>query len=108
TGHRRLDIEVLQHFRSSLKLRIDFEHDAVLIELSEDRVDLALTKSVVKRVVDQLRGNTEARRGIAVNGHERLQTAVLQIAGNVPQFRQSMKLGDEFSDPFIQLARIRV
>src|SRR5260370_37823681 len=51
-----------------LELRIDFKNDVILVELSEDRGDLALAKGVVERVVDVDRKNAEARSGVPVDG----------------------------------------
>ena len=52
---------------------VDLEDDAVLVQLREDGRDLALAERVVERVVDRLRRDAEARRGVAVDHEPRLQ-----------------------------------
>ncbi len=42
-----------------LKLGLGLEHDPVLIELGEERGDLALPEGVVERIVDGLRRDAE-------------------------------------------------
>jgi len=50
-----------------LELRPDFKYHVILIQLGEDGRDLALSESVIQRVVDVLRQDAEARRGVAVD-----------------------------------------
>ncbi len=54
--------------RINLKFRQDFENHVILIQLSEQRGDLALSETVVKRVVDILRRDAHARGRLAVKG----------------------------------------
>ena len=71
-----------------LELRLHFENDVILIQLREHGGDLALAKSVVQRVVDHLRRDSESRRGVAIDHQPGLQPAILLIAGDIAQFRQ--------------------
>ncbi len=64
-------------------LRRRFHHHVILIQRRVHGGHLALAEGVVERVVDQLRRNAEARRGLAVVVHHRLQTPVLLIAVDV-------------------------
>ncbi len=79
---------------------IDFQDDAILIELGIDGGDLALAEGVVERVVDIRGENTEAGGGVAVDD-ERCQEALVQlVAGNVAHRRGwicslSMKRGTQ-------------
>ena len=71
-----------------------FEHDAILIGLRENRRHQPLAKSVVQRRVDGGCGNAEPARRVAVDIDKSLETALLQIAGDIgelfalAQFRQ--------------------
>jgi hypothetical protein len=59
-----------------------------LIELGENGRDLSLTERVVKRVVNGLRQDVQARSFLAVDIHIDLQTIWLLVSGNVSQFGQ--------------------
>ena len=65
----------MQRSRIELELLLGLQDDVVLIELGVQRVDLALAEGVVKRVVDGLRRDSEARSRGPINdqslGHER-------------------------------------
>ena len=75
-----------------LKLRIDFQNDVVLVELGVDGRDLALSECVVESVVDLLRQNAQAGRGVAINHYVRLKASGLLIAGYIAKLRQSAQL----------------
>ena len=60
----------------ALELRLDLEHDAILVRLGEDRRHQALPERVVQRVVDRRRRDSEPARGGAVELDVRLQPAV--------------------------------
>src|SRR5947207_8431807 len=62
----RVDVYVVERLWILLKLRISFEHDVILIQLGKNRGDLALSESVVKRIVDGLRQNAETGSGITI------------------------------------------
>ena len=61
--------------------------------------DLALAESVVERAVDGLRGQTEARSGIAVDDHVRRKPGILLIRTDVGNLRQRARAGPELSAP---------
>src|SRR5207248_8703494 len=88
----RVDVYVFERLWILLKLRISFEHDVILIQLGKNRGDLALSESVVKRIVDGLRQNAEPGSGITINHQVSFETTVLLITGHVahrwqvPQF----------------------
>ena len=64
----------------------------ILIQLGKNRGDLALSESIVKRIVDGLRQNAEPGSGITINHQVSFETTVLLITGHVahrwqvPQF----------------------
>ena len=51
---------MIQHFRIKLKLRLRFKDHVVLVDLRIHRVDLALPESVVQRIVDGGRRDSQA------------------------------------------------
>src|SRR5258708_39477832 len=65
----RFYVNVFQRIVILLELRIDFHDHMILIELGKNRGDLALAKSVVKRVVNVGRKHAKARGAITVHGH---------------------------------------
>ena len=78
----------LQRRRVLLELGLHLEHDAVLVELREDRRDLPLAEGVVERVVDRC-GVTPSRDAVSRSIVDvRLQPAVLLVAGDVGELRQ--------------------
>ena len=79
----RVHVNVFEILRILLELRIDFQNDMVLIQLSENGGDQALTIGVVERVVDVRGKNSEPRGRIAINDHACLQAVILLIAGHV-------------------------
>src|SRR6267143_2011487 len=84
----RLYVNVFQRIGILLELRIDFQNDVILVELSEDRGDLALAKGIVERVVNVGGKNAEARSGVAVDGDGSEETLVQLVAGDVAKFGQ--------------------
>ena len=67
----------------SLELRLDLQHDVVLVQLREHRRDLPLAEGVVERVVDHLRRDAEPRRGVAVDDER--APAARRSAGRWPR-----------------------
>src|SRR5260370_28482068 len=63
----RFYVNVFQRIGILLELRIDFHDHMILIELGKNRGDLALAKSVVKRVVNGGGKHAKARGGITVD-----------------------------------------
>src|SRR6266478_3143172 len=98
-----MNINVFQVFRALLELRVDFQHDVVLIQLRENGGDQALAESVVQRVVNVGGKNSEARRRVAIDGEHREQALVLLVAGDVTQLGQLLELFHEARDPIAQL-----
>ena len=64
----------MQSGRILLKLRQDFQHHVILIQLCEQGRDLALAESIVERVVDHLGRDAQPGSGIAIDDQRRLQT----------------------------------
>ena len=62
----RTDINLIQELRILPELRRRLHHDVILIQRRIHRRYLALTESIVERVVDQLRGDVEPRSGRAI------------------------------------------
>src|SRR3954451_11152207 len=86
TGCRRPDMEMPQRLGGQLIARIDFLDDVVLVQLREQRRDLALSEGVVQHVVNRLRGDPEARCGVAVDLQGRTRGRRLRVRGYVAQF----------------------
>ncbi len=82
----RLHINVGEIAGVILELRPDLKHHVILVQLREDGGDLALAKGVIQRVIDGLRQDAEACRGIAVDDEVGLQSAILLVTGHVTQF----------------------
>ena len=57
--------------------RLGLENDVMLIEPLVEGRDLALPKSIIQRVIDRRRRNTQSRRRVAVDHHRGLQPAGL-------------------------------
>ena len=80
----------------------------VLVQLREDGRNLALSKSVIQRVVDGLRENSQSRRGIPVNRDIRLEPVVQLVGSHIGQRRQGLQLGHQLRGPLRQFLRIRI
>src|SRR6266403_4219495 len=91
----RFYINIFQRIRILLELRIDFHDHVILIELGKNRGDLALAKSVVKRVVNVGGKNAEARGGVAVDGDGSDEALIQLVAGDVAKFRKRFQFVDE-------------
>ena len=91
-----------------MQLRLNFEHNTILVQLGEHRGHLTLAESVIECVVDYLGRDTETRCGIPIHHQSRLQAAILLVTGNIAQFRKGLKSTDELGDPPIQLIGIRI
>ena len=63
---------------------------------------------VIQRIVNRLRTNTEARRGITDDDQARLQAQVLVVAGNITELRQLLQLLHKARDPEAQLFGIGI
>ena len=71
-----------------LKLRVDFENDAVLILRPAHNRNLALSKGTIERGVNGFGLNAQPPRGIAVDHHICLQALKLLVAIDVSEFRR--------------------
>ena len=104
----RLHINLVEHFGRRPEVRFHFQDDAELIQLGENDRDLALAERVVKRVVDRLGQDIQARCFLTIDIDIELEPVDLLIAGHVAQLRQLTQLLHQFRCPFRQLGRVRV
>ena len=86
-------------FGIELKLRLRLQNHVVLIQLRIHRVDLALAKGVVQRVVDGGRRDAQPRSGDAVDHQRDGKPARLLIGGHILQLRQLLQLRDKAVGP---------
>src|SRR5437667_8429532 len=89
----RADINVLQLGWIALELRQRFKNHMILIQLREECGDLTLAKSVIKRVVNCLRSDSESRCGYAINDKTRLRTKRLLVGRHIAQLREGRQYG---------------
>ena len=85
------------------ELRFHLQNHAKLIELGENDGDLPLPECVVKRVVDGLGEDIEARGFFPIHIDVQLQAVDLLIAGHVAELRQLRKFLHQFRRPLGQL-----
>ena len=78
-------VDVVELARIALKLRRDFQHHVILVELGEHGRDLALPECIVERVVDGRGRDAEARGGIAIDHQMRASPCVLLIGRDIAQ-----------------------
>src|SRR5215469_5713082 len=76
-------VDVFQGVRILLELGIDFQYNAILVELGVDGGDLALAEGVVESVVDGGGQNAQAGRGVAVDNQRSEKALVELVTGNV-------------------------
>ena len=81
----------MQCSRIELELLLGLQDDVVLIELCVQRVDLALAEGIVKRVVDGLRRDSEARSRGPINDQSLGHTVQLLIGHHVGKFGQLLE-----------------
>lgn len=65
----------MQRSRIELESWLGLQNDVILIDLGVQSVDLALAESIIKRVIDGLRRDSEARGRGTIND-QRLSHAV--------------------------------
>ena len=80
----------------------------VAVELGEILGHLPLPERVVKRVVDQLRLDAVARRGVAVDLQLQRRSLRLLVGGDVAQLRQRLHLGQDLGRPLVQFVKIGI
>src|ERR1700737_5004338 len=91
-----------------MKLRIDFHHHVILIELRENGGDLALAKRVVKGVINVGGQNSQARGSVAVNGERSQEPLVHLVRGYIAQFGKAFQLINEAWHPISQLFSVDI
>ena len=67
----------------------------ILVRLGEYGRDLTLAEGVVKRIVDILRSDAEARSRIAIDVEHQSESIALLIARDIPELVDSLKFGEE-------------
>ncbi|MNQ80753.1 hypothetical protein D3C85_957460 [compost metagenome] len=102
-----LDVNLVQRIRADLLAGLRLQHHAVLTGLGVDRGNLPLTEGVVQRIGDVRHRHPDPRRRIAVDHQIDLQALVLQIAGDVGQFRPVGQGLDQTPAPQAQQLRVR-
>src|SRR6266436_2832358 len=104
----RFYINIFQRIRILLELRVHFEDHVILIELSKNRGDLPLAKSIVKRVVNVGGKNAEARGGVAVDGDGSDEALIQLVAGDIAKFRKRFQFVDEARSPVSKLLGVNI
>jgi hypothetical protein len=100
--------QLLQRLRPLLKFRHHLKNDAVLVQLREHGGDLPLAEGIVECIGDELRRDTHAGGGIAIDLHQRRQPLIQLIAADIPQLRPYLQALQQFRSPAIQFLRIGV
>src|SRR5580704_9494701 len=107
-GRRRFQIDLVQRVEAALQLRQDLHHDVIAVELGEVLRHLALAEGVIERVVDQLRGDSVTRGGVAVDLQLQRRALGLLVGGDVAQLRQCLHLAENLRRPLIELGEVGV
>ena len=84
--------------RIKLELRLRFEDDVILVQLRVHRVNLALAKGIVERVVDRGRGNPQTGSCCAIYNQRYGKAAQLLIGSHIFKLRQSFNLATKRPD----------
>src|SRR5204863_2406187 len=95
----RAQINLIQSFRALPEFRINFHNHVILVQGREHRRHLPLTEGIVKRVIDQLRRDVQARRGRAVVNERGLKAIVLLVAIHVGEAAQPPHLLKQYRPP---------
>ena len=82
-----LEVDAVERANVLLQLGQHFEHDEIGIGLREVLRDLALAEGIVERVVDHLRLDAEARRGVAVDADREQRRIRLLVGRDVGELR---------------------
>ena len=98
-GQRRFDEDMVERLGSVLELGQHLHDHVVAVDLGEVLRDLPLAEGVVKRVVDQLRLDSESRGLIAVDRQGQRRAAGLLVGGDAGQLRQRLQLRHRSSAP---------
>ena len=103
-----LDINVVQFRRVPLEGRRRLHDEMILVQLREQGGNLALAESVVKRLIDLLRGNAEARGGDAVDDQTICMPSICWSVARSRNSGSARNLSINLSRPKLQFGRIRV
>ncbi len=104
--HRRADIDVIQRCGILPELRRDLHHHVILIQRRVHGGDLRLPERFVQSVVNHLRRDAQARRGIAIVNQRSLQSAVLLIGVDVGENAQLAHFGEQTRAPSHQIVNV--
>jgi hypothetical protein len=85
-----------------LLLGIDLHDHAILVRLSVNRRDKALSEGVIERVIDGRGRDAETGGGGAVDDNVERQAFLLQVTGNVGELRELAELVDEPRYPGVE------
>ena len=99
---------MVQLIRVKLKLWLGLQNHVVLIQLRIHRINLALAKRIVERIVDRRRRHTQPGSSRPVNDQRHRQPTQLLIRSNVFELRQLFQLRHKAVGPIIQLVLIRI
>ncbi len=95
-----VDVDILQDRGGCAEISgSTSEDDVILIELREHRRNLPLAEGIVEGVVEWLRGDAEARGGVAVDDEHGVQAQVLLVGGDVAQLGNLLHLLDQSAEP---------
>ena len=99
-------VDVVQRIRILGIAGVDFHHDVILVDRAVDHRYLALSESVVQRVVDLQRADAEPRGRIAVDVKKGFQPALLLVRTDVGQDRIALQRVDELWRPGVQQVHV--
>ena len=102
------DIDAAKVGRIALILRIDFEHDAILVALGVERRDLALRERVVERIGDVLHAHPEPRGRNSVDRDIDLQAALFAVGRDIDQPGQCLDFRQDAGRPEHQFVVIGI
>src|SRR5438132_1264658 len=97
------EIDFLEALGALPEARLDFHHHVILVERAVHDRNLALAESVVERVVDELRGDAEARGGGPVDHQRRLLPLILLVAAQIDELRQRAEALRDPRPPRVEL-----
>src|SRR5436853_285126 len=102
----RMDVYVSQPFRRLPVSWSDLHYDVILVLLTEHGRNLPLTKSVVERLIYDLRRDPHSRRRKAIIRQRCFQSSVLLVAVHIRESRKSFHLLQEHRGPVIQIGEV--
>src|SRR5881227_3613238 len=87
----RSNVNVLQISRMVAELRLHFQDDVILVQLSKESRYLPLPERVVKSIVDTLGGHADTHRGLTIDIDSSLQSMRLKVARDVGKLRNRLQ-----------------